>query len=56
MFITRPGFAHALSKKVILIAQSTDDLAFDLRSIRTIFYSTPVELREKLAKAIRDTL
>lgn len=35
------GFAHALSKKVILIAQSTDDLTFDLRSIRTIFYSTP---------------
>lgn len=50
------GFAHAVGKKVILIAQSTDDLAFNLRSIRTILYSTPVELREKLAKAIRDTL
>lgn len=29
------GFAHALGKKVIPIAQSKDDLAFDLRPIRT---------------------
>jgi len=50
------GFAHALSKKVILIAQSKDDLTFDLRPIRTVFYSNPKELREKLTKAIRETL
>jgi hypothetical protein len=47
------GFAHALGKKVVLIAQSKDDLVFDLRGIRTIFYTNPKDLREKLTKAIR---
>lgn len=49
------GFAHALGKKLILIAQSKDDLAFDLAHIRAFFYTNPKELREKLAHAIRDT-
>jgi hypothetical protein len=49
------GFAHALGKKVILIAQSEADLAFDLRGIRTVLYAEPRELRRRLVRAIKDT-
>ncbi|MBN8491702.1 MAG: hypothetical protein J0M00_09800 [Burkholderiales bacterium] len=43
------GLAHALWKKVILIAQSVDDLPFDLRHLRTIIYRHTLRGTEKLA-------
>jgi hypothetical protein len=49
------GLAHALGKASILLAQSQEDLAFDLKHIRTVFYSDPEDLRNKLAQAIQDT-
>lgn len=33
------GIAHALNKKVILLAQDLDELPFDLRSYRVVLYS-----------------
>lgn len=54
------GLADAWRKKWIVIAQSTDDLAFDVRHVRTILYSNTmgadVKFKEDLARAIRDTL
>jgi CheY-like chemotaxis protein len=45
------GFAHALGKNVILIANSTNDLKFDLQHIRTIIYNGKInKLREELEK------
>ena len=49
------GFAHALDKRLILIARSVADLAFDLSHIRTIIYAGPEDLGKKLARAIQDT-
>ena len=49
------GFAHALGKKLILMAQSVSDLTFDVGYIRAVIYSSPKELREKLRRAIRET-
>jgi nucleoside 2-deoxyribosyltransferase len=41
------GIAHTLGKPVILIAQSADDIPFDIRHIRTIVYNfTPRGMRE----------
>lgn len=34
------GIAHTLGKHVILISQKEEDIPFDLRHVRTIFYST----------------
>jgi nucleoside 2-deoxyribosyltransferase len=50
------GFAHAIGKKVILIAQSFEDLSLDVRFIRAFVYTTPEDLRHTLVKAIRETL
>ncbi len=50
------GFTHALGKRLILIAQSRNDLAFDVGYIRAVIYSSPKELREKLKPAIRENL
>jgi hypothetical protein len=50
------GFAHALGKKVILIAQDGTDLKFNVRHIRIHFYKDPEDLRRKLKKAIDQTL
>jgi hypothetical protein len=50
------GFAHALNKKLILIAQSPNDLEFNVRHIRTLFYKNPDELRRELEQAINETL
>ena len=49
------GAAHSLGKPVILLAQSVDDLAFNLRDIRTVIYTTPDELRRELKRAVKDT-
>jgi hypothetical protein len=41
------GIAHTLGKPVVLIAQSTDDIPFDIRHIRTILYNfTPRGMRD----------
>jgi hypothetical protein len=50
------GYAHALRKKLILMAQEGTDLAFNMQHIRTLFYSDPEDLRKKLKKAIDETL
>ncbi|UCF92114.1 MAG: hypothetical protein JSW39_28255 [Desulfobacterales bacterium] len=53
------GLADAWKKKWIVIAQSSDDLTFDVRHIRTILYSNTmgadIQLREKLSGAIEET-
>ncbi len=52
------GIADAWKKKWIVLAQSSDDLTFDVRHIRTILYSNTmgadVKLRQNLSKAIRE--
>ena len=55
------GLAHALNKPVILVAQTLDDLPFDLRHLRTIIYSTQSvdwskQLYEKVVSSARDFL
>jgi hypothetical protein len=54
------GIADALKKKWIVLAQSQDDLTFDVRHIRTILYSNKmgadIRLRENLSQAIRETM
>jgi len=54
------GLADAWRKKWIVIAQSTDDLAFDVRHVRTILYSNTmgadIKFKDDLGRAIRDTL
>lgn len=48
------GIAHALSKEVILITQSKDDVPFDLGSIRYLPYDNNGEGRTKLASEVLD--
>jgi hypothetical protein len=52
------GLADAWKKDWIVLAQSTDDLTFDLRHIRAILYSNTmgaeVKLREDLCKALNE--
>ena len=54
------GLADAWKKKWIVIAQSSDDLTFDMRHIRMILYSNKmgadILLRQNLSKAIRETM
>ena len=55
------GLAHALSKPVILISKSIDDVPFDLRSIRVLVYDKDHpdwgnKLRLNLIKAIHEVL
>jgi hypothetical protein len=50
------GYAHALGRNLILIAQSSEDLAFAVRDYRTVLYSSPDQLREGLRKVIRQVL
>jgi len=42
------GIAHALNKKVILIAESASELPIDLRSKRILFYKDQTDLSRKL--------
>ena len=52
------GLADAWKKKWIVLSQSSDDLTFDVRHIRTILYSNTmgadIQLREKLSGAIEE--
>jgi len=55
------GLADAWKKKWIVLAQSTNDLAFDVRHIRSITYSNKKmgddhSLRERLQQALKETL
>ena len=47
------GIAHTLGKEVILIAQSEDDVPFDLRHLRYIRYLPNTEGLNKLSDAIK---
>ena len=55
------GLAHALGKPVILIAESLDDVPFDLRALRVILYDKNAPdwgnaLKEKIAASIREVM
>lgn len=50
------GIAHALGKEVILIAQSEDDVPFDLRHLRYIRYLSNREGLESLNQAVQARL
>ena len=54
------GLADAWKKKWIVLAQSMNDLAFDVQHIRTITYSNKMgadsRLRENLEQALKETL
>lgn len=50
------GYAHALDRPTILITRAGETLPFDLQSKNHIFYSSIVELREKLAKRLKATI
>lgn len=47
------GIAHTLGKEVILIAQSKEDIPFDLRHLRCIFYLSNSEGLESLSQSIQ---
>ncbi len=48
------GYADALKKNLILVAQKGTQLGFDMRHIRTLFYGDPEDLRRQLRKAIEE--
>jgi len=54
------GLADAWKKRWIVQAQSTDDLAFDVRQIRTMIYSNKMgadsRLRMSLEHALKKTM
>lgn len=54
------GIAHAFSKHVITVCQSTEDVPFDVRSYRVLAYSQSLSgaarLRGELERAIKDVL
>ncbi|MFM0005747.1 hypothetical protein PQR57_32695 [Paraburkholderia dipogonis] len=55
------GLAHAISKPVILISKSIEDVPFDLRSIRVLVYDKDHpdwgnKLRVSLTKAIKEVI
>lgn len=51
------GVAHSLNKPVIMLVQSTDDIPFDLKHLRTIVYeTTKVRWHEKLQESIENTI
>jgi nucleoside 2-deoxyribosyltransferase len=53
------GYAAALNKKLIQLAQSVADLPFDVKHLRTFAYSdkmgADIKFKEDLARAIEDT-
>lgn len=46
------GYAHALDKKVILTARKGTFVHFDISSLNVLFYSSMLELENKLKKAL----
>ncbi len=47
------GFAHALNKPTILIAQKDTKLPFDVSSFRTLFYENSIGGKSKLEEGLR---
>lgn len=50
------GIAHSLGKEVVLIAQSNDDVPFDVRHLRYVHYLANKEGLKKLSKAVQSRL
>lgn len=50
------GIAHTLGKPVVLIAQSTEDIPFDIKHIRTIVYDFTPRGMQKFEATLKDTL
>lgn len=50
------GIAHSLGRRTILVAQSMDDVPFDLRALRVLHYENNEEGRHQLTQAITDRL
>jgi Domain of unknown function (DUF6250) len=50
------GYADALNKKLILLAQTGTVLGFNISHIRTLFYDDPDDLQQKLGVAIDQTI
>ena len=48
------GIAHALGKPVVMVAQGLDEIPFDLRSYRTILYSTEFDEVDSFKEALRE--
>lgn len=48
------GFAHALSKKVILLTQNLSDIPFDLRHYRIIVYQDSISGSDKLKNTLKE--
>jgi hypothetical protein len=46
------GLCHAIGKKVVLVAQDTGDIPFDLRGVRTIIYEDSVSGYERLSREV----
>jgi nucleoside 2-deoxyribosyltransferase len=46
------GIAHALGKKVIVVSSNTEELPFDFRNRRVLFYKTRQDLVSKLQQEI----
>jgi hypothetical protein len=46
------GIAHALGKQVLILSKSLDDVPFDIRSIRIVFYSDTRTIPEYLGPQI----
>lgn len=50
------GIAHTLGKEVILLSQEKDDIPFDLRHIRTIFYKNTPRGAEQFTMQLVNTV
>jgi hypothetical protein len=55
------GLAHAVGKPVVLVANTIDDVPFDLRGLRVIIYDKDYDnwgrcLRNSIVKSLRETL
>lgn len=50
------GIAHTLGKRVVLLAQSTEDIPFDLNRYRHIIYQDNIDGAEYLASKLQETI
>lgn len=50
------GLAHALPRRTVLLTQNPDDVPFDLRSIRYLFYGLSTDARKLLRKQLSKRL
>ncbi|MFZ4476031.1 MAG: hypothetical protein ACOYPR_12610, partial [Saprospiraceae bacterium] len=47
------GFAHALNKPTILIAEKSTKLPFDVSPFRTLFYENSIAGKKKIEEGLR---